>query len=195
MFKKIIIGLAASLLSLAAYATDDHYDSERDDDDKGMGQLCGPAGIWSGGGQTNTKYLFKVTESSPGHFTTVAWGNYVTIPPYPMMTQWFGELKENRDGSHSIMFVAHMGTADPDEFPLTSPPQYAALKGTVRMVGCDRLEAEYDLFGIWDWGADPFVDDPMEIVKPAPFYEDYKRITVPHAPWSEHKHRHEHGHH
>ena len=105
----------------------------------------------------------------------MAWGNYVTVPGYPMMTQWFGELKENRDGSYGIMFVAHLGTsADPP----TSPPEIAALKGTAQMLDCDTFTARYDFLAVWDWGSTPFVDEPYATVK-TDFTENYRRITVP----------------
>jgi len=151
---------------------------------QGLGQSCSPVGTWYGGQESPAKYLLTIVPIRPGHYG-VRYDQGFT-PPIPKLSAWSGNLIKVGRGSyvnHAIA-LANMSAAPPAAGGIN--PQVWAIRAHVRLVDCDTLQSEIDFFGVYSWGATPFVDTPdgSRLPPSGMITETYRRIpaTCPACP-------------
>jgi len=126
---------------------------------QGLGHSCSPVGTWYGGAENNTaKYLLTIVPILPGHYG-VRYDQGFTAP-IPKLSAWSGKLIKVGKGSYAnhAIALANLSAAPPPAGGID--PQIWAIRAHVRLVDCDTLESEIDFFGVYSWGATPFLDTP-----------------------------------
>jgi len=144
---------------------------------QGIGQSCSPVGTWYGGAETPAKYLLTIVPIRPGHYG-VRYDQGFT-PPIPKLSPWSGNLIKVGKGSyvsHAIA-LANLSAAPPPAGGIN--PQIWAVRSHVRLVDCDTLESEIDFYGVYSWGATPFLDvpDASRLPSSGVIKETYRRMA------------------
>jgi hypothetical protein len=125
---------------------------------------CSPAGTWYGGSynpdNAGYKYQYTFSPIKAGRFFAMADGAYNPDSlGAAVATTWTGELVKQTGKNYEIRLIA-LTTNDPTE-PPEELPMIWALRGDVRLEGCDQITITYDWFTICEWDKVPFVDDPV----------------------------------
>jgi hypothetical protein len=167
----ILLGTGASVMA-----------GSPEDESKRRCSKCSPAGIWYGGADLDDdglyfKWILNVTPQKQGDGYQITgyagWGAGV-----PIATPMNGVSK--KIGKNKFEFYA-IGYQNTDAaYPPITPPTIIAVHGIMTLVDCNTNVSFYDFQGIYDWGMEPFVDQP--IVDLGTWVEEYKRMPTPDWP-------------
>jgi hypothetical protein len=140
---------------------------------------CTPEGIWYGGAELDEdglyfKWILNITRKhhGSGYLATghAGWGVGV-----PVVTPVNGESRRIGRNRYEIFAIGYRNT-DPAYPPIT-PPTITAVHAIMTLVDCNTIHIEYDFQGVYEWGMEPFVDEP--IMDFGFWAEDYTRIAMP----------------
>ena len=145
----------------------------------GLGQQCSPAGTWYGGNDLvpNVNYLLTIIRNGPRTFTATFQGAFSLEGLYgfpSVSTQWSGELVRTADSVYKFRILS-LENWDAANFPPSQPSLINGVEGEMEFSDCDVAASTITFFGVYPWGATPFVDTPI-IEPPTPIYETYYRI-------------------
>ncbi|HXY39297.1 MAG TPA: hypothetical protein VEQ10_06485 [Vicinamibacteria bacterium] len=144
---------------------------------EGFWQSCSPVGTWYGGQESPAKYLLTIAPIRPGHYG-VRYDQGFT-PAIPKLSGWSGNLIRVGKGSYVNHAIALANTSAAPPTAGGINPQVWAIRAHLRFVDCDTLESEIDFFGVYSWGATPFVDTPdgSRLPPSGVIEETYRRVT------------------
>jgi hypothetical protein len=153
---------------------------------------CSPAGTWYGGSynpeNAGYKYQYTFSPMKAGRFFAMADGAYNPDSlGAAVATTWTGEVVRAKANSYEIRLIA-LTTNDPTE-PPEELPMIWAVRGDLKIDGCDTITITYTWFAIYKWDTVPFVDAPVSWNLHAgddPIVETIRRMptgtTLPKAP-------------
>ena len=144
---------------------------------EGVGN-CSPVGTWYGGAAENpAKYLLTIVPIRPGHYG--ARYDQGFTPAIPKLSAWSGSLIKVAHGTYvnQAIALANLSAAPPPAGGIN--PQIWAIRARVRLVDCHTLESEIDFYGVYPWGATPFLDEPESSRLPPSgvIQETYRRMA------------------
>lgn len=125
---------------------------------EGFRQSCSLVGTWYGGAESPAKYLLTIVPIGPGHYG-VRYDQGFTAP-IPKLSAWSGNLIKVGRNSYLSKAIALANTSAAPPAAGGINPQVWAIRSHVRFIDCDTLESEIDFFGVYSWGATPFLDTP-----------------------------------
>jgi len=148
---------------------------------KSHSSACSPAGVWYGGAELDEaglffKWILNVTPQRGGGYQITGYAGWGADVPIATPMNGVSE----RIGKNEYEFFA-IGYQNPDAgFPPITPPTIIAVHGIMTVIDCNTTRSVYDFQGIYDWGMEPFVDQP--ILDLGPWTEDYRRMAMPDWP-------------
>ena len=173
----VMVAFCVILLAIGTNAMAEGPDHET----KSHSSMCSPAGIFYGGADLDDaglyfKWILNVTPQRGGGYQITGYAGWGAGAP--IATPMNGVSTRIAKDTYEFFAIGYQNS-DPT-YPPPTPPTIIAVHGYMTLVDCNTTRAEYDFQGIYAWGMEPFVDEPLDDL--GAWTEDYKRMAMPDWP-------------